>query len=155
MTGVRLRFAAAVALFLGWLGWLGVAVLEKGKHPVVSRSQLTAATHVVVAEVTVGPDGLPAPTAKVVETLSGPALPAETVIEVLNLPSALPPGAGQFPGPGRYLVPVVNDGPTYRVAGLPSSPGYDAATPARPAVYVWDEATRAQLVGLGIPGPRP
>lgn len=154
MRGVRLRFAAAMVLFLGWLGWLGVAVLEKGKHPVVSRAQLTAATHVVVAELTVGPDGLPATTARVVETLSGPAIPADTMVEVMNLPSALPPGAGQFPGPGLYLVPVVGEGSTYRVAGLPSSPGYDAATPARPAVYVWDDATRAQLAGLGFAGSR-
>ena len=150
MTGARLRFAAAALVFLGWLGWLGVAVLEKGKHPVVSRAQLTAATHLIVAEVTVDAEGLPARTATVVETLSGPALPAGTMIEVLNLPSSLPPGAGQFPGPGRYLVPVVADGATYRVAGLPSSPGYDAVTPVRPAVYVWDDATRAQLAGLGF-----
>ena len=151
MTAYRVRFAVILLVFLGWLGWLAAGVADKGRVPLVSRAQLTGATHVVVAEVAVGPDGLPATTATVVETVTGPPLPAGGVVEVLNLASALPPGAGQFPGAGRYLLCLTGTGP-YRVAGLPRSPGYDPADPPRPMVYAWDAGTRAQLKALGLGG---
>jgi hypothetical protein len=74
------------------------------------------------------------------------------MVEVLNLPAAKPPGtADLFPGAGRYLLPLVGDGKTFRVAGLPRSPGYEPTTPVRPPVYKWDADTQAQLRGLGIP----
>ena len=150
MTGVRLRFALALALFLGWLGWLAVAAREKGKHPILSRSQLTAATHLVVADIAPGPDGLPSKLI-VTETLKGEPIAAASGIVVANLSSALPPGAAEFLGAGRYLVPLVGDGRGYRVADLAPSPGYPQGESARPRIYPWDDATRAQLAGLGVP----
>ncbi len=152
MNRARVRFALALVAFLAWLGWLAVAVAEKGKHPVVSRAQLAAATHVVVATVTAGPDDLPATTATVTRTLRGTAIPPGTVLEVFNLSGAQVPGAGTHPAPGEYLIALVSDGRTYRVAGLPRSPGYEPAEPDRPMVYPWDAATSAQLRALGISG---
>ena len=142
MTVARARFAIALLAFVAWLGWLAVAVAKKG-DPVLSRAQLLNATHLVYAEVTVGDDGLPNPTATVVEVARGGQLSGE--IAVLNLPKALPAGAKSFPGPGVYLLPLGGDGKTFRVVGLPRSPGYDAADPVRPVIYPATDATRSQL----------
>ena len=156
MTRARLFYVVALAAFLGWLGWLGYAVYAAryapNKSAVLSRAQLTAATHLLVAEVSVAEDGLPVPVARVVEVLKGDGVAQGAEVAVLNLPSAKPPGPGGFPGAGRYLLPVVRegqDGP-FRVAGLPRSPGYEPAPVERPPIYNWTDDTRAQLSGLGI-----
>jgi hypothetical protein len=41
------------------------------------------------------------------------------------------------------LVALTNG--SYRVAGLPRSPGYEAATPERPVIYPWTEDVQKQL----------
>ncbi|HET6575396.1 MAG TPA: hypothetical protein VFG68_17465 [Fimbriiglobus sp.] len=156
MTRGRLLLLLALAAFLGWLGWLGYAVYAAryapGRSVVLSRAQLTAATHLLVADVTVAEDGLPAPAVKVVEVLKGDGVAPGAEVEVRNLPSAKPPGAGGFPGPGRYLLPLVREGQTgpFRVAGMPRSPGYEPAPVDRPPIYRWIDDTRAQLRGLGV-----
>lgn len=151
MTFARLRLVFFAALFFGWLAWLGSAVLSRGAVTIVSRAQLTGATDLVVAEVKTAPDGLPDPAAAVVETLRG-KLPAGPV-EVTNLPAAQPPGGDGFPGADKYLLALVpnGDGKTYRVSGLPRSPGYEPATPERPVIYRWTDDLRKQLAALGIP----
>jgi hypothetical protein len=149
MSFARVRLVIAAVAFIGWLTWLGFAVMQRGTVPLVSRGQITGATYLVVAEVTRGGDGLPAPTAKVTEVLRG-AIPAGE-IEVLNLPSARAPGAEDSPEGGLYLLPLTGDGKTYRIAGLPRSPGYEPATPARPVIYPWEnDDVRKQLAGLGL-----
>lgn len=154
MTRARILLLLTLAAFLGWLGWLGYAVYAAryapDKSAVLSRAQLTAATHLIVADVTVAGDGLPAPVAKVVEVVKGDGAAVGAEVEVLNLPAAKPPGPGGFPGPGRYLLPVVGDGKTFRVAGLPRSPGYEPTPIERPPIYLWNEGAKAQLRGLGI-----
>jgi hypothetical protein len=150
MSRARLRLVIAAALFVGWLAWLGYAVSQRNNAPVVSRAQLTAATHLLVAEVSVGEDGLPTPTVKVIEVLRGENVDKAQPIQVMNLPAAMPPGANGFPGAGTYLIPVIGDGLTFRVAGLPRSPGYEPVSPARPTIYLWNDATRAQLKGLEV-----
>lgn len=149
MTRSRLQLAAAAALFVGWIAWLGYAVSQKDRAAVVSRAQLTAATHLLVADVAVDAEGLPTPTAKITEVLRGDGPKAGDAVEVLNLPTALPPGATAVPA-GPYLLAVVGDGKTYKLAGVPVSPGYEAVTPPRPQVYAWTADTRAQLRGLGL-----
>ncbi len=150
MTFARLRFAVALLAFVAWLSWLAVAVAQKG-NPVLSRAQLLNATHLVYAEVSVGDDGLPKPTATVVEVARGDGVSGN--ITVLNLPKALPSGAKSFPGPGLYLLPLGGDGKTFRVVGLPRSPGYEAADPVRPVIYPATDATRVQLQRLLEPQP--
>lgn len=149
----RLLLIAATAAYLGWLGWLGYAVYVArwtDKPPVVSRAQLVAATHLVVADVAAGPDGLPAAVVTVGEVIRGSGLSPGESIHVLNLPAAVPPGVGAILEPGKYLLPLVGDGKTFRVAGLPRSPGYEPAAPVRPAIYRWDAGTQAQLRTLGL-----
>ena len=49
-----------------------------------------------------------------------------------------------------YLIPLVDKDGQFIIAGLPRSPGYEAATPERPAIYPWNEDTQKQLKKLGI-----
>ena len=132
---------------LGWLGWLAYAVSQKGTVQIVSRAQLTAATHWVIAEVAVGPDGVPKP--KVAGEGSPEGEPISGEIEVRNLPSAATPlpvaGESRTPPAGVYLLPLVKvvDGltrsPGCRVAGL------RAANAERPVIYPWTEDVKKQI----------
>jgi hypothetical protein len=150
MKAARIRLILASAAFLGWLGWLAVAVAQKGKTDIVSRAQLVEATMYVVAEVTADGEGLPNVPVKVVKSLKAPLPGTPETIEVINIRKATVPGK-PFPGSGTYLIPVVMQGPTtFTVAGLPRSPGYEAATPDRPAIYPWTDDTKKQLQKLGI-----
>ena len=153
MTFARVRFAVALAVFAGWLAYLGYAVWFNTYHKpeLVSRAQLTEAVVLVVADVTVDAQGNPNPEVTVSALLSrGGPKPGETA-HVTRLPAAQPPGQ-PFPGPGRYLIPLVPDGadPTrFKVAGLPRSPGYTAIDPIRPVIYPWNDAVQTQLRKLG------
>lgn len=145
MTRPRLRLVLAVALFVGWLGWLGYAAVNKGRGPVVSRSAAAVATHPVVAAVQAGAgdlEGKAGDRAAVVESLrpGGPAVGAE--LEVLNLPAA----AG-YVGAGKYLLLLTKDpiGNGYSVVRRPRSPGGEADPSAPPVIYPWaDDGVKAQ-----------
>ena len=149
MTGARIRLIVAAAAFLGWMAWLALAVLDKGKVDPVSRAQLTEANILVVAEVKVL-EGKPSGKVKVVKRISAAGPVEGTEIEVANLPQAEVPAKG-FPGDGTYLLPLVTrDNLVFSVAGLPRSPGYEAVShPSHPAIYPWTDATQTQLRGLG------
>jgi hypothetical protein len=155
MTFARLRLVLAAALFVAWLGWLAVAVRQKGTVQLVSRAQLTAATHLVVAEVRSAPDGRPDPKVTVRQVLRGPANDAPAGdVEVANLPKAatpLPVNDTRTPAAGEYLLPLVKIGSGWRVAGLPPSPGYAGdPDPARPLIYPWADDVKAQLRAVGV-----
>ena len=166
MSFARARLILAALLFFGWLSWLGYAVSKNGKVPVVSRAQLTAATHLVVAEVKAGGDGLPEPSARVVEVIRIPTpigtvptttpVAVDSKIYITNLQEAQTPDATGFPGPGLYFMALTKDDhDTFRIAGMPRSPGYEAQEPTRkngpgPIVYPWSDAFKAQLRGLGV-----
>ncbi len=150
MSRARILLIVATVAFVGWLAWLAVAVAQKGKAPVVSRAQLTAASHILVVDVQVGDDGLPKSQAKVLRVLRGEGVLPDATIEVVNMPSAMPPGASGFPGSGEYLLLLVSDGSTYRIAGMPRSPGYEPTSPVRPTIYRWGPDTEAQLCGLKV-----
>lgn len=156
MTFARLRLVAAALLFVGWLGWLGWAVWNKGTVQIVSRAQLAAATHLVVARVSAGDDGQPSPRVTVTDVLQAPDgdRPAGE-LEVERLPAAVTPlpvaGESRTPPPGEYLLPLVKtDAGRYRLAGLPASPGYAATNPERPRIYPWTADVQAQLRKLGL-----
>lgn len=150
MTRQKVFLWVAAALFLGWIGYLGYAVAYHRLNPpdIVSRSQLTAAEFVVVAEVTVE-DGKPAQKVKVVQRLkhsndandaTGPQ--KDDAITVTNLPQARPPSNEGAIGPGQYLLFVVPDGlqsgndpgpskPTYRISGWPRGLGTSTFEPGQ------------------------
>jgi len=149
----RLVLVVTAAAFLAWLVWLAYTVSRAGTVPIVSRAQLTAATDLIVAEVTLAPDGPPQKKVKVVRVVSGDHAKPGTEIEIDNIRSAkvqkgkdrVNPEEGQ-----EYFIPVVFAGGRYRVAGLPDSPGYkDQANPF-PVIYPWVEEVMVQLRTLGI-----
>ena len=156
MSFARVKLAAAALLFFGWLGWLGLAVWSKGTVQIVSRAQLTAATHLVVAEVSAGPDGQPLPRVTVTDVLLAPDGDRPSgELDVEKLPAAVTPlpagGASRTPPAGTYLIPLVRtDAGRFRVAGLPASPGYPAAYPDRPRIYPWTADVQAQLRKMGL-----
>ena len=156
MTFARLRLVVMAVLFVGWLTWLGYAVARKGTVQPVSRAQLAAATYLVVADVRTGADGQPEPKAAVRQVLEAPAgaAPADE-IEVERLPAAVTPlpvaGESRTPPAGEYLLPLVKtERGTYRIAGLPASPGYPASTPDRPRIYPWTAGVQTQLRTIGL-----
>jgi hypothetical protein len=149
----RAFLVVAAVAFLAWLAWLAYAVSKAGTVPIVSRAQLADATDIVVAELTVDPNdpSLPLRDLTVTKVLSGDNLKnGDRVKNVDQLSSAkIPDGKNKgFPGAGTYLVPLKKTGNTYRVAGLPISPGYPSAD--RPLIYPWVEKVQVQLKSLGI-----
>lgn len=152
MSFARVRLVLAAGVFLAWLGWLAVAVSQKGSVQIVSRAQLTAATTLVVGEVVLGADGTPSPRVKVVKVLAGEAAGE---IDVGNLPSSATPlpvaGNSRTPQAGTYFLALVKGEGGYRIAGLPKSPGgYEATTPDRPLIYPWAEDVKQQLRTLKL-----
>jgi hypothetical protein len=148
MMFARIRLVVAAILFLGWLGWLAYAVSQKGSVQIVSRAQLAAATHWVIADVNVGPDGIPLTKVAVKESRFGEKLAG--AIEVKNLGSSATPlpvnGESRTPPAGEYLLPLVKVGEgVYAIAGLPRSPGYEAQTPQRPVIYPWNDDVKKQV----------
>jgi len=148
MTFARIRLAVAALAFVGWLGWLALAVRQKDAPDKVSRAQLTAAETILVADVAAGSDGLPLPKVVVVRSISGTGPKVGEEITVANLPSAVVPGKG-FLGAGQYLLPLTGEVGVYRIAGLPRSPGYEEqADPTTPRIYPWTPEVQAQLESL-------
>lgn len=178
MTRQKVFLWVAAALFVGWLGYLGYAVAVHRLNPpdIVSRSQLTAASSVVVAEVTVE-GGRPSPSVKVIERLRHPDDKGDDTtgpkggdtINVTNLPSARPPSNDPFPGAEKYLLFLVPDSPdTYRIAGWPRGLGSSTFEPGKsadpfkpdepplfrpPLVYPWTDAVQKQMRALGYQIP--
>lgn len=154
MSGPRLRLALAALAFFGWIAWLAVTVWGNGKVPVVSRAQLTAATCLVVADLVIDDQNLPAQkvTVTIVVSGTGPAI-GETIV-VVNLSKAIAAGRYATPQSGPHLIPLAKsaDG-SFKVAGLPPSPGYNLQDPDRPLVYPWNDDVKKQLRGLGIAVP--
>lgn len=151
----RVRMIVATMLFLGWMGWLGFAALNKSRGPVVSRAQAAATSHPVIAEVKDGNDGRPSQFVIVVEALTenGPATGSEQFIT--NLPATT-----GYQGPGQYLLmltpdPVVvtarPDGPTltpYLVVGQQRSPAYEMAGVGPPMIYANTRDVHGQATKL-------
>ena len=149
MSFARIRLVIAAVLFFGWLAWLGVAVGQKGTVQIVSSAQLTAATHVVVGTVTLDASGRADPKVQIREVFR--SLDADkiqggiTIERVDKCVTPLPVNGSRDLAAGDYLFLLIKDGTTFRVAGLPRSPGVEASTPERPIAYPWTEDVKAQL----------
>ena len=140
MTGPRTRLIVAAALLVGWLSWLAYLAATKTNPVVVSRSQVMAATHFVLANVTRDPEtGQPNRQVTVVQDLRPGAqpIPAGATVSVLNIRDArIAGGKGGFEDPGPYLLPLTaaNEG-VFILTPPPRAPG--ASQPLRPWAYVW------------------
>jgi hypothetical protein len=148
MNRAKLRLAIAILLFGGWLGFLAYLALLKANPVVVSRWQMMAATHAVVAQITLDSDGRPKVTAHVEQVFpeashDGPAVGQD--LELPGLPKAhLPSGKPFTAGEGRYLIPLTKEaGNQFRVVALPPSPGYDFSS--RLLIYPWTPDVERQV----------
>jgi hypothetical protein len=149
MAFAKLRLLIAIALLLSWLGYLAHQALSVGRFPVVSHAQILVSTLDVIADVQTGADGKPVSNVVVHEVRwpSGQQKLVGLTIDVTNLPD---PSTNGFAGAGRYILPLVaGEGGTFRVAGLPRSPGFDGYRPC--FIYPDTLVTRQQLEGIPKP----
>jgi hypothetical protein len=128
--------------FSGWLAWLGFLAFSKAKPVVVSRSQVLASTHFVVAKVTLDTEGWPNPDVQVVTDLRPKGAALTGTIRVRNLKTARLPRQS-FPPDWRpdveYLMPLTRSADEFVVTGQPVSPGQESVDRQRehPWVYPW------------------
>jgi len=148
MNRAKLRLAIAILLFVGWLGFLAYLALLKANPVVVSRWQMMAATHAIVAQITLDSDGRPKEIAHVEQVFpeksqDGPAIGQD--LELSGLPKAhLPSGKPFAAGERRYLIPLTKEaGNQFHVVALPPSPGYDFSS--RLLIYPWTPDVERQV----------
>jgi len=138
------RLAIPLALLLAWLGWLGYLAATKTHPIVVSRSQVMASTHFVLATVGLDPEGKPNKQVTVVQDLRplGEPIPAGATITVQNIKDArIAGGPDGFKDPGPYLLPMTAISPgVFLLTPPPVDPKADGAGRSRPWAYVWSAA---------------
>jgi hypothetical protein len=141
MNWAKLRLGIALVLFLGWMAYLGWMALEYGKPDIVSRSQLVVATDVIVAELKTNEVGEILPDIKVDSILRGEHVKTDSELTLLNSTKARLPGGKKFPGPGKYLLPLVIDHSGTKIAPAPPSPGFEGETIL---IYPWNPSVENQ-----------
>jgi hypothetical protein len=146
----KLRLAVAVGLFCVWLGWLAYLACTKVQaQPVVlSRPQFLVSSLDVIAEV----DAIDGKESKVrILDVHWPRDQSaqelkDHEITVVNLTEC----RSDWPGPGRYILPLVQVGPdAYQVAPTPRSPGFARA--GQPRIYPDNPQTEEQLKTIPKP----
>jgi hypothetical protein len=136
------RLIVPTALFVAWLCYLAYLAATQTNPVVVSRSQMMASTHFVVARVQVDPQtGVPNRDVTIVEDLrpAGVALVGEIKIE--NIRAGRIGGGKEFREDVAYFLPLTATGNgTYALTVQPRSPGQEAINydSVRPWAYVWD-----------------
>ncbi|HZV07468.1 MAG TPA: hypothetical protein VE999_20455 [Gemmataceae bacterium] len=178
MKPVAARLILAVALFLGWLGYLGYLVVCRphtpgglrgafeGRPLTLSRPQFLVSTLDVVAEVS-GEKGEKVVVKEVLSPKSGaPVKPDETIhVEGIDrcrpVPDPLAKEANPPPdyaGPGLYLLPLQspdpNDSHRFEVVPTPPSPGFPLAPGVNvgpPRIYPATPEMLAEYRGIAKP----
>jgi hypothetical protein len=151
MRALALWLTVTAVLFATWLGWLTYLAVTTSRPIVLSRAQLLVSTIDVIADV---PEmgGRPADQATIIE-VHWPTAEAEQklvgkTIRVVNLPDC----EFKWTGPGRYILPLVKDGDTFRVAAIPPSPGFDTDMQGQQArIYPLSAQTFEQLETIHKP----
>jgi hypothetical protein len=142
MTQRRVFLIVAAVVFAGWLSWLGYLAAYKTNPVVVSRSQMMASTHFVLAEVKVDPEtGLPQKEVAVKKDLRPAGVALSGTIRVENIKLGRVGGAKDFREPGLYLLPLTAAGKdVYTLTVQPRSPGQEVIDydRVRPWAYLWD-----------------
>src|SRR5262249_33164991 len=131
MSSSRLRLVLAASAFIAWIAWLAYQAFSANwpavfdKPVILSQPQLLVSTLDIIADVTAD-DSRPENEVKVVEVFWPPrARPqlADRSLIVTNLSQVT--RAEGWTGPGRYILPLIADGPNYQVAAIPRAPGFD------------------------------
>lgn len=136
--GSRWRLWLAVVAFVGWLGYLGLAVVSKPQEAHLSAAAFAAARVRVIAELDTPPSQNP-------PTIRGQRYPDAQPFEgeVVNLSAV-----SGYAGPGRYLLLLEPVWGSYRIVGPPPSPGYHHFPPDTLRIYPWTEEIQAQAARL-------
>ena len=140
MKGTRIRFIVAAILLFGWLGWLGYLAATKTNPVILSRSQVMASSHFVLAKVSVDEStGLPVREVEIVTDLRPNGEPLVGMVRISNLPDARIAGSSAaFSEPGPYLLMLTKTPAGYELTQPPRSPGYDGVVRPQPWAYVWN-----------------
>lgn len=142
----KARLAAAVVLFVGWIGYLAYLVARTRDPVILSRPQFFAAPLHVVASLT-GDADHPEPRVTVKEVLYGPPDEKGKLsgrgIAVESLQAV---GAEQgWAGPGEYLLPLEREKGGYRLVPIPPTPTFMRE---RLRIYRATADARAQLEAI-------
>jgi len=137
----RILMLVSGTLFVGWLCWLGYLAATKTNPVIVSRSQVMASTHFVVATVAIDPQtGQPEREVTIVDDLRplGDSLKGQK-IRVENIKNGRIAGGQGFDDKTRYLLPLSTTPSGYVLTPQPRSPGQEVmGEGVRPWAYVWD-----------------
>jgi hypothetical protein len=149
MNRPQLRLLIAALLFAGWIGYLAYLALFQAKPVVVSRWQMTSATHAVVGKLEPDASGHPV-IVRVEQVLPAGAKDGPPVGENLRLPgltSARLAGTADkliAGGDGLYLIPLAKDEEgSFHLADFERSPGVDGQS-SSPLIYRWTPETEQQ-----------
>lgn len=137
----RIFLLVSGTLFVAWLCSLGYLALTKTNPVVVSRSQVMAASHFVLATVTIDPQtGQPDREVVVVEDLRPVGEPLTgKKIRVENIKKGRIGGGKEFREGKEYLLPLSPTGSGFVLTPQPKSPGQEIIDEGvRPWAYVWD-----------------
>jgi hypothetical protein len=134
-----------LALFIGWMIWLGNEALRHRNPVVVSRAQLLAAQYDILADVSPAADNKPDQKIQVQSVLAdGQGAPAAgQTITVRNLAETQ-----GFAGKGTYVLPLVKRGADYWVADLPFDPGFPPLRSIPPRIYPWTPEVQKQFESI-------
>lgn len=156
MKSAKLRLALVASLFVLWVGYL-VYLSSTTSRQVLSRAQFLVSTLDVIAYIE---DDNGQPSTKVrVEEVHWPASQQELVgktIEVANLRHCRVPISSDsrewpIPGPGLYILPLIQRGEVYEVATIPRSPGFDGLSRQDCRIYAATPQNRRQLAVMPKP----
>jgi hypothetical protein len=154
MDAKRARLYVSAGLFLAWLTWLFYLVLTTTRPIVLSRPQFLASTLDVIAHVDVV-GGKPDSHVRIEEVHWPPGRQIGSAITVTNLAQSVARTNDGAWHTGSYILPLIEDHGTYRVAEIPASPGYNPDfTDSRPRVYEANPQTLRQLKEVRKPAQK-
>jgi hypothetical protein len=143
------RLVLIAVLFALWIGYLAyLALPTTTSREVLSRAQFLVSNYDVIAQVNAEPNGAP-DTKVVVEQVHWPK-EAEKISGQTVTVANLTVHATGWHGPGRYILPLMKEDSTYRVAPIPRSPGFEGSPHAR--IYSATEQNLRQLDSIPKPG---
>jgi hypothetical protein len=156
MKAVKVRLLVALVLLVGWLCWLGYLAATQTNPVVLSRSQIMASTHFILADVTMdSATGQPSKSVTVKEDLRPLGTPLSGTILVHNIKEARVAGesdATRFSqGPYLLMLTKLPDGEGFELTPAPRAPGDEHPFRPRPWAYRWSAPGVQEQFGSLVP----
>lgn len=147
----KIRFAAALVVFLAWLGWLLWLALDTSKPIVLAEPQFLVSNLDVIANIPEIHDGI---NEVVVRTVHWPEQDRARLEGKKVIVNNLAQCKDDWTGPGDYILALLPAGKDqYRVTPLPRSPLFSgpSSRQGRPRIYPDTPRTRMQLESFKKP----